>query len=98
MRRTMAAAALAALTWPSPTVSASMTDLERRHLVAHLEMTASWLVDEVSGLSGAQYEFRRAPEAWTIAEIVEHLVVVAPIYWQDCNERSRNRRENGAAR
>ena len=63
--------------------AARLTDVERQRLVAHLEMTGSWLVDEVTGLSPAQLEFRRAPEAWTILEVIDHLLVVAPIYWQD---------------
>lgn len=64
-------------------VAAPMTGLERQRLVAHLEMTGSWLVDEVSGLSPAQLQFRRAPGAWSILEVVEHLLVANPIYWQD---------------
>lgn len=60
-----------------------ITPLERQHLVAHLEMTAGWLVDEVSKLTKEQAEFRRAPGAWTILEVLEHLVVVGPIYWND---------------
>jgi hypothetical protein len=42
--------------------------MERQHLVAHLEMTGSWLVDEVSGLSPAQLRFRPAPGSWSILE------------------------------
>lgn len=83
MRRPIAAAALAFVAGGGLPVSAAVTELERQRLVAHLEMTAGWLVDEVSGLTSAQIEFRRAPDAWTIAQVVEHLVVVAPIYWQD---------------
>jgi DinB superfamily len=60
-----------------------ITDTERQHLVAHLEMTASWLIDEVSGLSQPQLEFRRAPGTWNILEVIEHLIVVGPIYWED---------------
>ena len=63
--------------------AAPLTALERQRLVAHLEMTASWLVDEVSDLSAAQMAFRRTPEAWTILEVIDHLAVVGPIYWQD---------------
>jgi hypothetical protein len=63
--------------------AAPLTNLERQRLVAHMEMTGSWLVDEVSGLSPAQLQFRPAPGAWNIMEVVEHLVVVGPIYWQD---------------
>ena len=60
-----------------------ITDLERQRLVAHLEMTASWLEDEVRGLSTAQATFRPARSSWTILEVLDHLVVVGPIYWED---------------
>jgi hypothetical protein len=66
--------------------AAQMTALERQRLVAHLEMTARWLEDEVSNLSQAQVEFHRAPGTWSILEILEHLVVVGPIYWNDLRQ------------
>ena len=64
-------------------LAASLTKLERQHLVAHLEMTGSWLVDEVSGVSPSQLRFRPAPGSWSILEVVDHLYVAEPIYWQD---------------
>ncbi len=67
----------------SSALAESMTGLERQHLAAHLEMTGSWLVDEVSGLSPAQLQFRPAPGSWSIQEVVEHLMIADPIYWQD---------------
>lgn len=60
-----------------------MTSLERQRLLAHMEMTSSWLIDEVTGLTPTQLAFRRAPGEWSIAEVIDHLVVVAPIYWSD---------------
>jgi hypothetical protein len=60
-----------------------LTRLERQRLIAHLEMTEKWLIDEVSGLSPAQLQFRPAPQAWNVMDVIEHLVVVGPIYWQD---------------
>ena len=62
---------------------AQISALDRQRLAAHMEMTSSWLVDEVSKLSQAQVEFRRAPASWSILEVLDHLVVVGPIYWQD---------------
>ena len=62
---------------------AQVTDLERQRLVAHLQMTASWLEDEVSALSSEQANFRPSANAWTILEVLDHLVVVGQIYWQD---------------
>ena len=71
--------------------SAELTPTERSHLVAHLEMTGSWLVDEVSNLSTEQLAFRPSPEVWNIMEVVEHLVVVGPIYWNDLQKALQGR-------
>jgi DinB superfamily len=71
------------LTAASSLSANEITGLERQRLVAHLEMTSSWLIDEVSNLSRAQLEFRRAPGTWTIFEVLDHLVVVGQIYWDD---------------
>jgi len=63
--------------------AAPLTSLERQRLVAHLEMTESWLADVVHGVSAAQAQFRPAPGAWSILEVVDHLVVSERVYWQD---------------
>ena len=60
-----------------------LTTLERQRLVAHMEMTARWLEDSVAGLSPAQLAFKPSPTAWSILEVVDHLVVVGPIYWKN---------------
>jgi hypothetical protein len=80
------AAVLASALGAGSTQAASLGQLERQRLVAHLEMTGSWLVDEVSGLSRAQLRFRPAPEAWSILEVIEHLTVAEPIYWRQLQE------------
>lgn len=63
-------------------MGAPMTQSDRENLISHLQMTESWLVDEVSPLSPAQLNFRMAPGKWTVAEVVEHLVIADPTYWQ----------------
>lgn len=60
-----------------------LTEQERQRLIAHLGMTESWLIDEVSQLSPAQLAFRPAPGSWSIMQVVDHLMVVGPIYWED---------------
>ena len=62
---------------------ATLTNVERQRMVAHLEMTGSWLHDEVHELSAAQLQFRPAQDAWSILEVVDHLVVSEAVYWQD---------------
>jgi hypothetical protein len=55
---------------------------DRQRLLAHLEMTESWLVSEVKGLTETQLRFRLKPESWTITDVVEHLAIAEPQYWQ----------------
>ncbi len=75
-----------------------VTALERQRLMAHLEMTASWLSDEVSGMSRAQLEFRPSTDAWSIMQVIDHLVVVAPIYWRDLQTALKTPATTGASR
>jgi DinB superfamily len=63
-----------------------MTTAEREHVVAHLQMTQAWLTDEVSSLSATQLNFRPGPDRWTVAEVVQHLVVAEPNYWKLLND------------
>ena len=82
MRAAVSSLLILAIAQASP-AAAEMTPLERQRLVAHLEMTGAWLIDEVSGLSPAQLAFKPSADAWSIMEVLDHLVVVGPIYWQD---------------
>jgi hypothetical protein len=59
-----------------------MTQRDRERLIAHLQMTGSWLPDEVAHLSQTQLDYRATPDKWTIAEVVQHLVIAEPIYWK----------------
>jgi hypothetical protein len=65
-----------------PLQAAPMTQRDRDRLVAHLQLTGSWLSDEVAHLSQAQLTFRPSPDKWNIAEVVQHLVVAEPNYWK----------------
>jgi len=69
--------------------TAQMTALERQRLIAHFEMTESWLADELAGLTAEQANFRPAPGVWSIIENLDHLVVAEPIYWRDFQNAMR---------
>jgi hypothetical protein len=58
-----------------------MTQGERQRLVAHFEMTESWLDDEVKNLSEAQLQFKMTPTSWSVEEVVMHLAIAEPQYW-----------------
>jgi hypothetical protein len=55
---------------------------DRQRLLAHLEMTESWLVSELSGLSQAQLTYKITPDSWSIADVAEHLAIAEPQYWE----------------
>jgi hypothetical protein len=61
--------------------SGPMTTGDRQRLVAHLEMTEAWLEDEVKNLSDAQVKFKMTPESWSVEEVVMHLAIAEPQYW-----------------
>jgi hypothetical protein len=69
--------------------AAPMSKEDRQHVVSHLEMTESWLADEVTGLSPAQLNFRYAPGKWTILDVVEHLTIAEPQYWTDLQKEMK---------
>jgi len=58
-----------------------MTAGERQRLVAHFEMTEAWLDSAVSGLSDAQNHFKMTPDSWSVEEVVMHLAIAEPQYW-----------------
>jgi hypothetical protein len=73
-----------------PTLLAEpMTDVDRQRLLAHLDMTESWLVSEIEGLSPSQLRFRMTPDSWSIADVVEHLAVAEPQYWDQLQKSLR---------
>ena len=83
LTRTLAALALAVLLAPAAASAGPMTPGERQRLLAHLEMTESWLASEVAGLSEAQLTFKMTSESWSITDVVEHLAIAEPQYWEN---------------
>lgn len=42
----------------------------------HLSVTRGFLIESVSGLSAAQWDFKPADDTWSIAENTEHIVLI----------------------
>jgi hypothetical protein len=55
-----------------------MNQDEREFVVGELRASEARLVEGVRGVTAAQARFRTGPERWSIAEVLEHLVV-----WED---------------
>ena len=67
----------------APLFAASITDVDREHLLVHHVMTAQMVAEQVRGLSRAQLEYKASPDRWSIREVVSHLAVAEPDYWRE---------------
>jgi hypothetical protein len=65
----------------STAVAEPLSEGDRQRLLSHLELTESWLADEIKGLSPKQLSFQMTPDSWSIAQVVEHLAIAEPQYW-----------------
>ena len=84
MRTLLVLSCLAMLAGPS--FADPMTAGERQRLVAHLEMTETWLESELAGLSEAQLAWRPFADAWSVKDVVEHLGIAEPQYWKQLQD------------
>jgi len=59
----------------APLLAGGIADNEREALIKHLKDTSAKFHAAVAGLSEAQYNFKAAPERWSVAECAEHIAV-----------------------
>ena len=57
------------------TPAASLTQADRDKAMAYLEKTRQGVVDATKGLSPAQWNFKSAPDRWSVAEVTEHIAL-----------------------
>jgi uncharacterized damage-inducible protein DinB len=74
-------ASSAALAAPEAPVAAAgtLSQKDRDAGVASLMETRQKLLDAISGLSDAQWNFKPGPDRWSIAEVTEHIAVSEPV-------------------
>jgi len=65
--------ALLALLAGTASRAQELTPTEKDRALQYLESTEKNVRDAVKGLSAAQWNFKPAPERWSIAQVVEHL-------------------------
>lgn len=75
MFRAIAIAVMAVFILCGPGLSADLTENDRNAGLAHLQKTRDGVVEAVRGLSADQWQFKQAPDRWSVAEVVEHLAV-----------------------
>ncbi len=57
-----------------------ITTAERERGLDYLKQTNSALVDATRGLSEAQWNFKPAPDRWSVAETLEHITIVEQFF------------------
>jgi hypothetical protein len=58
-----------------PGLDQTLSPAERDHAVAELDSSQKAFLEATSGLSEAQWNFKPAPDRWSIAECAEHIGV-----------------------
>ena len=56
--------------------SETLTERDREKAMQYLIETRDGVTNAVKGLSDAQWKFKPGPDRWSVAEIVEHLVLI----------------------
>jgi uncharacterized damage-inducible protein DinB len=73
MKRVIALLALAFAA--TPAFAQPLTKDERERGLSELQATRKLFLESVAGLSDAQWNFKPAPEVWSVAEVAEHIAV-----------------------
>jgi hypothetical protein len=66
---------LAVLTLSGIAAGAALTEAEKKEGMAQLERTRAGVVMATKGLSEAQWKFKPGPDRWSVAEVLEHIVL-----------------------
>jgi hypothetical protein len=57
----------------APVLAQTLTPADRDAGLKYLETTRQGVIDATKGLSDAQWNFKPAPDRWSIAEVTEHI-------------------------
>src|SRR6202795_3055965 len=50
-----------------------VSQADKDHALQYLESTKKGVLDATKGLSDAQWNFKSAPDRWSVAQVMEHL-------------------------
>ena len=66
--------------------SHAQTDAERVSALEYLEKTKQGVVDATNSLSAAQWNFKSAPDRWSVAEVAEHIAAAEDFLYGKAEE------------
>ena len=65
----------------------SLAPEERDRALKYLETTRAGVLDATKGLSAAQWNFKPAPDRWSVAEVTEHIAAAEDFLMDMVNEK-----------
>jgi hypothetical protein len=71
-----------------PATGPTITQADRDKAVTELEGSQKMFLDATSGLSEAQWNFKSAPDRWSVAECAEHIGVTEGFVFQMITEKA----------
>ena len=84
--RTANRLALAALTIATLATATSLTEADKQKGLAQLDRTRSGVIEATKGLSESQWKFKPGPDRWSVAEVLEHIVIVEEFLLQNTSQ------------
>jgi len=85
MKKLLLVLSLGALAVPAS--PQALTQVERERAMSELHATRKLFLDSVAGLSEAQWNFKPAPEVWSVAECAEHIALSEDRLYELVTER-----------
>ncbi|HWQ03541.1 MAG TPA: DinB family protein [Candidatus Nitrosotenuis sp.] len=82
-----AALAVAVLLFISLASAQTLTKAERDKAIKHLQKTEKMFLRSISKISDAQYNWKPAPERWSVAECAEHLALTEDLIYKMITEQ-----------
>ena len=75
--------ALLLVTWAATASAQRLTSTDRDRALQYLESTKKSILDATAGLSQAQWNFKPAPDRWSIAQVMEHIAASEDFIGED---------------
>lgn len=72
----------------SSVLSTAQTQAERDRAIQYLEKTRQGVLDATKGLSAAQWNFKPAPDRWSVAEVAEHIAAAEDLLYGMIQEQA----------
>jgi hypothetical protein len=81
-RRSLAAAAMIVLSAALPARAEGLSAADRAKAAQYLTQTRDQVLAEAERLTDAQWNFKPAPDRWSVGEVVEHLALTEPLLFE----------------